>query len=287
MTNFNEEPIDYTRRCTLDAYAEAKKIRIEFLHALGVEDIEFAGHSAIRIPYYDADARLHRHRIRRALFTDDTKDERFFWDKRSDAGLILYGLDRLPESGELLILVEGESDAQTLWLYGIHALGVPGAGCFNPERDDPYLGRFNRIVVMQEPGAGGEAFVGSFVRSSHRDRIHVARLDDGFKDVSELHVADPVRFKERFYEAIVNAAPLNTCAGKNNEAATKHDAETPLSDKDVDEETVRLAGLNAVQYERQREHAAKALCMRVSVLDRLVRSARSDNADVAGQGRPL
>jgi hypothetical protein len=156
----DDDPLDLTRCCTLGAYASAKCLPVEFLRELGIKDTKRAGRPAIRIPYFNPDRSLHRNRYRRALLSG-AKDNRFVWDKRSDAGVILYGLDRLPEHGEQLILVEGESDAQTLWFHGVHALGVPGASCFKPERDDVYLGRFASVIAMQEPGTGGEAFIKS------------------------------------------------------------------------------------------------------------------------------
>jgi DNA primase len=48
---------------------------------------------------------------------------------RTNGTPMLYGLWRrvefLAEEGELLLL-EGESDALTAWLYGLPAVGVPG-----------------------------------------------------------------------------------------------------------------------------------------------------------------
>ena len=50
--------------------------------------------------------------------------QRFMWKKGSKT--ILYGLWKLKEFKEdYIVLVEGESDAQTLWYYGVQALGVP------------------------------------------------------------------------------------------------------------------------------------------------------------------
>lgn len=49
---------------------------------------------------------------------------RFFWEKDSKNNL--YGLWKLKDfSNDYIVLVEVESDAQTLWFYNIQALGVP------------------------------------------------------------------------------------------------------------------------------------------------------------------
>ena len=75
------------------------------------------------------------------------------WDQQPEGhGTILYGLDRLPTRGTI-ILTEGESDAHTLWLHGFGALGVPGATHFKPERDDRYLKDRDVVVLMESDEA--------------------------------------------------------------------------------------------------------------------------------------
>ena len=59
-------------------------------------------------------------------------------------------------STRTLDLMEGESDAQTVWLYGYTALGIPGATNFNPSRDDPLLDGFEDIVAFIEPDKEGK-----------------------------------------------------------------------------------------------------------------------------------
>ena len=39
-----------------------------------------------------------------------------------------------------VVLVEGESDAQTLWLHGYPALGLPGASTWSEKRDAAFFG---------------------------------------------------------------------------------------------------------------------------------------------------
>jgi uncharacterized protein DUF3631 len=107
------------------------------------------------------------------------------------------------------------------------------------------------------------------------------------KDVSELHIADPTLFKKRLNEAVAKAVPLDELAGKEEKAASEDAAKPPLSDKEIDDEIDRLAKGPLRRYEREREGAAKKLGMRVGALDRLVKAARAEGADAAGQGRPL
>ena len=137
-----------------------------------------------------------------------SSDRRMLWDtEHKGQGIILYGLDRLPPPGERLVLVEGESDAQTLWLHEIDAIGIPGSSNFQPERDDPHLlGR--DVFVVFEQDEGGKTLLKCLSRSSCRANIRVAVLD-GFKDVSALHVACPERFGTRLKLALEKAVPLD------------------------------------------------------------------------------
>ncbi len=80
----------------------------------------------LKIPYWDESGQLATYRKRFAY-------KEFRWKKGSST--ILYGLWRLPEYREkqAAILVEGESDTQTLWYLGLPALGVAGASNFKAE----------------------------------------------------------------------------------------------------------------------------------------------------------
>ena len=66
-----------------------------------------------------------------------------------------------------MILVEGESDCQTLWYHGINALGVPGTGSWNESRDVPHLLSYESIYVVVEPDQGGEAMLRSIKKSAY------------------------------------------------------------------------------------------------------------------------
>ena len=202
--------LDDTTDCTLEAYALAKAMPIDFLRGLGVATIDNPyepTRRAVRIPYLTSEGRLHRNRIRAALKASAEADNRMLWDRQPEGhGTILYGLHRLNGSGQV-ILVEGESDTQTLWLYGLAALGVPGAGNFKPERDDRHLeGR--EIVAFMERDEGGNTLIRRLSASAHRTRIKIA-LPRPFKDVSDMHVACPERFRARLDGAIARAVPLD------------------------------------------------------------------------------
>ena len=83
-------------------------------------------------------------------------EDKFRWKKRSK--LCLYGLTRLRKARELgyVVLVEGESCAQTLWLHDIPALGIPGANNWKDDRDAPELEGIGTVYVVIEPDKGGQ-----------------------------------------------------------------------------------------------------------------------------------
>ena len=180
--------VDLSDNCTLETYACSKMLPVEFLRSLGVANVSnpyAPQRRAISIPYFNADGSTHRDRIRAALLRSVGADGRMLWDRMPEGhGTVLYGLNLVNEAGRVL-LVEGESDAQTLWLHGYAALGLPGSSNFNPARDDRFLeGR--EIIALREPDVGGLTLIRTLMKSAHRARIRVAVLE-GFKDVSDMH----------------------------------------------------------------------------------------------------
>lgn len=111
---------------TVAALAFDKRIPVEFLRGeCGLADGKTAaGGRRVLIPYRDEAGGLLFNRARYAVRAKD--------GTRQPKGTRLqsYGRWRLPaarKAGNVLILVEGESDAWTLWYHGYPALGVPGA----------------------------------------------------------------------------------------------------------------------------------------------------------------
>ena len=159
-------------------------------------------------------------RFRIALWKTGAGDDRFRWRTGSKAGL--YGhwrLESVRKAG-YVVLVEGESDAQTLWHHGIPALGVPGAGTWRSEWA-AHLGGLVKIYAVIEPDGGGEAFRDKLATTpTVRDRLHFVGFDN-VKDVSELHLADPGTFRNRFTTALEGATPYAQFARAETEAASR------------------------------------------------------------------
>jgi uncharacterized protein (DUF927 family) len=185
-------------------YAEMKKLPKDFLQSLGIKNANIG----ISIPYMDEAGVVVATKKRRI---SDGSGPRFTWNR--GAKLLPYGLWRLKEIREAgyCILVEGESDSQTLWYHGFQALGIPGAGSFKNEWVD-YIRDVPKIYIHQEPGEGGEAFLkqicGKLLDEGYRGKVYVIHTP-GYKDPSDLHVADPNGFKATWQKVLESARELN------------------------------------------------------------------------------
>src|SRR5690606_2353459 len=188
--------------CTLAAYAEAKRLPVEFLARLGLKDGKYQGAPAVRVPYRTAEA-PGPVRFRTALDGED----RFRWQR--GAKPTLYGIDRLEAARRLgyIVLVEGESDCHTLWFHDLPAAGVPGAANWNEQRYFPLMEGIDTVFVVREPDKGGDALIRKLAGSSLRDRVRIVQLR-GFKDPSAMHIDDPGAFAARWREAAEEAVPL-------------------------------------------------------------------------------
>jgi hypothetical protein len=83
-----------------------------------------------------------------------------------------------------IFLVEGESDAQTLWFYGIPALGIPGATNWKTEFSH-YLDGYS-VYIWQEPDDAGNKFVSSICKNLPGTLIITP--PPGRKDRSKIHL---------------------------------------------------------------------------------------------------
>lgn len=192
---------------TLAQYAGAKKLPVEFLAQLGVKEqrsknLTGGWTSYLRIPYLLADGTEGPVRYRSALTGD-----KFTWAK--GAKPCLYGLNRAGQWRDTFgyaVLVEGESDFQTLIYHNIPVFGLPGAANYKDERDAEHFEGIETVYVVIEPDKGGEAVKKWLATASIRDRVRLVSLEE-HKDPSALHIADPDAFKARFKAALDAAVP--------------------------------------------------------------------------------
>src|SRR5829696_6881344 len=196
--------------CTLEAYSEKEKLPIEWLREQGLSDMHYTGIAAVRIPYLKAGGAEGAVRFRLALEkAEDGSDNRFRWRKGSK--LLLYGLWRLGQAREAgyVVLVEGESDAQTLWYHGLPALGVPGANNWRNEWASELDG-IEKVYVVIEPDHGGETLWDRLAASPLRERLYRIMLEvpaGRIRDVSELYLRHPERFSDLFEQACTQGVP--------------------------------------------------------------------------------
>jgi hypothetical protein len=191
---------------TLVDLALEKQLPWKFLFSLGVMEHPSGG---LQIPYHLPDGtRASRHRIRTALVAKEGSR----WSK-GEGNIVPYGLARLEEAKKAgyLVLVEGESDCWTLWYQGFPALGLPGAEMARTLEESMLTG-IDRLYIMQEPDAGGTAFVNQITRKLEAwqwpGKVFVLRLE-GVKDPNELHQLDRQGFRAAFQSALDQAEPLS------------------------------------------------------------------------------
>ena len=182
---------------TLENYAAYVGLPVEHLEALSLEQYYRLGKPAVRMPYLDeagAEVLLVRSRV---SLTGKPKILTRKGDKHR-----LYGLWKLDEAREAgyAVLVEGESDAQTLWFHGVPGVGIPGANGWKAEWA-PELEGIDRLYFVVEDEAGEKCWRKLAETPEIRDRLYRVELE-GVKDVCELHKRDPERFRERLRVAL-------------------------------------------------------------------------------------
>jgi hypothetical protein len=152
---------------TLKEYSLEKRLPIEFLQANGVKD----GYKSRYVELAYMDENSHVLCVRKRM--PKGEGPRFLWHK--GAKPTLYGRWRMADvkSAGYAILVEGESDSQTLWFLGMQALGFPGATNFNVDTAKLLLD-VPELYLHVEPDQGG--------RIAKR-KVAQALLDAGYKGI--------------------------------------------------------------------------------------------------------
>jgi putative DNA primase/helicase len=204
LYGIKEDKKKQRKRLTLAEYARLKKLPAEFLEALGVKN----GRYCLQITYFDDSGAVLATRQRHL---GDGRGPKFTWTRGSKVQP--YGLWRLTEARKAgyIVLVEGESDAQTLWYYSLPAFGIPGADTFRAEWAYHLAGL--KIYIHQEPDQGGEVFVrrvcDGLVNGRWEGEAFCFSIP-GHKDPSELHcTSSETDFRAKWDAAISTARPLD------------------------------------------------------------------------------
>jgi putative DNA primase/helicase len=223
------------RPLTVSDLAEAKALPLDFLHALGVRDVD----RGVVIEYRLRDGRpAARHRLR----TSAIAGAGFSWlGDRGDGPLVPYGLPHLDlalERGELLI-VEGESDTWAGLYHHVPTLGVPGADMVKVLEAEHLTG-IEALYLVKEPDRGGETFVRRIAERlsgiGWRGQLRVLMLP--CKDLADLHVQYGDRFAETLAAAQRAAEPIDLAAGVSVDSSATTDGPVLISLAEVMAEPV-------------------------------------------------
>jgi hypothetical protein len=187
---------------TVKRLAKAKKLPAEFLARLGCKD----WHRQVVIPYYDGHG--HKLCVRRRVALKQRKGQGPTTYQQKGRPLDAYGgwPDTLIPRSDELVFVEGETDAWTLWLHGIPALGIPGATAAKVI-EPHHLNGLKRVYVWQEPDEAGAGFVDGVLARLRFLRFtgDVLVLKHGtYKDPSDLHVGES-DFRAAWQEVVAQA----------------------------------------------------------------------------------
>jgi hypothetical protein len=189
---------------TLEAFAAAKQLPVDFLREMGVEQHR----DGLRITYGLADGSLAtRQRLRTALVARE--GSRWLGPMRESP--VAYGLWRLEDAREKgeLTAVEGETNTLTAWYHNIPCLGIPGADLVKVVTAEALIG-IETLWILKDPDKGGDTFVAGFTTRlpelGWHGRAMVVTLPT--KDLNDLHRQAGDDFAQRLQEAQERAVPL-------------------------------------------------------------------------------
>lgn len=116
------------------------------------------GVSYLYIPYFNETGREVTYRKRYA-------NKQFRWKYGAGKDICLYGAWKMEtiRSTGYAVLVEGESDSQSMWHMGISTLGIPGASMMRTEWADTLQDL--KLYIHVEPDKGGETFLAKVTKA--------------------------------------------------------------------------------------------------------------------------
>ena len=169
-------------------YAFEKRLQEDFL----VNDCRLQtrkdkqGVTYLYIPYFSEDGKEVTYRKRYA-------SKQFRWKYGAGNNICLYGMWKIENvrRAGYAVLVEGESDSQSMWHMGISTLGVPGASMMRKEWAN--ILHDLKIYIHVEPDKGGETFLQK-VTTALREGKFIGQVytwsckNLGCKDPSDVYI---------------------------------------------------------------------------------------------------
>lgn len=183
--------------CSVSLLAFEKRIPVEFLKdTCGfTDDVTDTGRRRVFMPYRDEAGAVMFTRHRRSL---DGKGKEKFWQP-TGVKLRPFGLWRLPAAraaGNVLIVVEGETDAATLWLHGYPALGIPGANAVKSIADTDLVG-FEVFYVWKDAAKSDKDKSGATFTATLAARIKSVRPGSVVKLIESPEAKDPSELNQK------------------------------------------------------------------------------------------
>lgn len=160
------------------------------------------------IPYFNETGREVTYRKRYA-------NKQFRWKYGAGKDICMYGewkLEQIRTAG-YIVLVEGESDSQSMWYMGISTLGIPGASMMRKEWATTLQDL--KVYIHVEPDKGGETFLHK-VTTALRDGKFIGQVykwsckNLGCKDPSDVYIKyGKEEAAEKIRAAISNAQAID------------------------------------------------------------------------------
>ena len=193
---------EFNSSYTIEDFAKEKHLEVKFLEQFGIKSAENG--ISVAIPYFDENSQIIRTRYRNR----PNSTPRFYWDNQGNS-TTLYGLWALNKySNDYIVLVEGETDALSLWTHGIQCFGVPGAKNFKNEYAK-YLQKFNKIYIHNENDEGAKQFISKITGILPINKLFIItanKVDNSCKDISDLYINNKLDINTLFATAV----PIST-----------------------------------------------------------------------------
>lgn len=160
------------------------------------------------IPYFNEQSREVTYRKRYG-------GKQFRWKYGAGKDICIYGAWKMEQirSAGYAVLVEGESDSQSMWYMGISALGIPGASMMRKEWAT--MLQDLKLYIHVEPDKGGQVFLHK-VTTALRDGSFLGKVYKwscralGCKDPSDVYIKyGKEEAAERIKKAISNAEAVD------------------------------------------------------------------------------
>lgn len=202
---------------TLDSFAAAKCLPLDFLTDCGVKEGEYNGKPGLWFTYRNLDTTLAGAQRWRGPTGQNGKTV-WRWGGENSKAIVPFNLEfcgARPDEDGTLYITEGESDCLTLWFHRYPAIGIPGAmmiHCLQAE----HIANATRIIITRDNDDGaGAAFVGALAARlrdlNFTGAVLYAAMPAPHKDVSDLHIAldgDTEKFTAIFSAIVAQPPPI-------------------------------------------------------------------------------